>query len=133
MTVVVLGMRRMIKLVYCVRRRADLPEETFRRYWLEQHGPLVRSVASTVGAKKYVQSHTVAPEINAQIAELRDLPPAYDGIAEVWWDDLESFRAGFNSPSGQEARRRLIQDEAKFIDFSQSRVFLTEEHVILDL
>lgn len=50
----------MLKLVYCIRRRSDVPPETFHRYWLEQHGPLVRSVASAIGAIRYVQSHTIA-------------------------------------------------------------------------
>jgi EthD domain len=49
----------MIKLVYCIRRREDVPEDEFHRYWLDEHGPLVRSVADAIGAVRYVQSHTV--------------------------------------------------------------------------
>src|ERR1700734_2839387 len=39
----------MVKLVYCVRRREDVAEDEFHRYWLDEHGPLVRSVADAIG------------------------------------------------------------------------------------
>jgi uncharacterized protein (TIGR02118 family) len=123
----------MIKLVYCVRKRADMPHETFGKYWLEQHAPLVRSFAQAIRAKKYIQSHTIEPEINDALVKSRGLAPPYDGITEVWWENLESFKAGINSPVGREARKRLIEDEAKFIDFAQSQLFMTEEHLIFDL
>ena len=35
----------MIKLIYCLRKRDDIDSDSFYRYWLEEHGPLVKSVA----------------------------------------------------------------------------------------
>lgn len=122
----------MIKLVYCLRKRADVPAAEFHRYWLETHGPLVRSFAAAIKARKYIQSHTVLPAMNEVFAKSRDLAPAYDGITEVWWDDVAALEAGMATAEGQEAHRQLKEDEAKFIDFAQSRVFMTEEHVIFD-
>jgi len=46
----------MIKLVYCVRRKAEIGADEFFRYWLEEHGPLVKSVAQVLNARRYVQS-----------------------------------------------------------------------------
>ena len=123
----------MVKLVYCVRKRAELSLEVFRKYWLEQHGPLVLRLAEALHAKKYIQSHTIEPEINDALVKSRGLAPPYDGITEVWWEDIESFNTALSSPAAQEAHKALIEDEAKFVDFSQSRVFMTEEHVIFDL
>jgi len=122
----------MIKLVYIVRKRDDVSAQDFHTYWLESHGPLVRSVAKAVRARKYVQSHTVAPEAGAQIAQSRGMGAGYDGITEVWWDSMEDLAAGSGSAQGREAGRRLIQDEAKFIDLKRSFIFLTEEHTIFD-
>jgi len=122
----------MIKLVYCLRKRADVPDAEFHRYWLENHGPLVRGFAQAIGARKYIQSHTVLPALNEAFAASRDLATAYDGITEVWWDDAAALEAGMGTAEGQEAHRRLKEDEAKFIDFSQSRVFMTEEHEIFN-
>lgn len=122
----------MVKIVYIVRKRDDVPAAQFHKYWLENHGPLVRSFAKVIRARKYIQSHTIAPELSAEFAKSRGMPDAYDGITEVWWDNIEDLTAGMNSPEGQEAGRKLIEDEAKFIDFKRSYLFLTEEHVIFD-
>lgn len=122
----------MIKLVYCLRKRADVPAAEFHSYWLEQHGPLVRGFAAAIKARKYIQSHTILPAMNEAFAASRDLAPAYDGITEVWWDDEAALAAGMASEEGKEAHRQLKEDEAKFIDFSQSRVFMTQEHEIFD-
>ena len=49
----------MIKLVYCVHRRPGLSVEEFQRYWLEDHGALVRSLRDALPLKRYVQSHAL--------------------------------------------------------------------------
>ncbi|MBL6751381.1 MAG: EthD domain-containing protein [Nevskia sp.] len=123
----------MIKLVFCVRKRADLSTEQFQQYWLKQHGPLVRGFAKAIRARKYIQSHTTAAELNEIFRQSRDLAPAYDGITEVWWDDAEALKAGMATEEGQAAHRALLEDEKKFIDLKQSRVFMTDEHLIFDL
>ena len=122
----------MIKLVYCVRRRQDVPAEKFHRYWLEEHGPLVRSLAKDMQAVRYVQSHTALPELNEGLRAGRGLAEPYDGITEVWWESANELQAGGATEAGREAARRLQEDEATFIDFSRSRVFMTEEHEIFD-
>ena len=120
----------MIKLVYCLRKRDDIDVDSFYRYWLEDHGPLVKSVADAIGASRYVQSHTVLPELNELMIESRGLQTPYDGVTEVWWETMVALENGMSSPQGIEAQTKLIEDEARFIDFNQSRVFMTEEHLI---
>jgi uncharacterized protein (TIGR02118 family) len=120
----------MVKLVYCLRRRADVPPEAFHRYWLEVHGPKVKSVAAALRARRYVQSHTVEPALNEAFVASRGLAPPYDGITEVWWDAVEDIHAAMASPAGVTAMKMLVEDEARFIDFAASRVFMTTEHPI---
>lgn len=122
----------MIKLVYCLTRREDVDADEFYRYWLNDHGPLVKSVAAAIGALKYVQSHTVLPTSNALFRESRGLESPYDGITEVWWENKDALESGMASEQGQAAHAKLKEDEAKFIDFSRSRVFMTEEHLIFE-
>jgi len=122
----------MIKLVYCVAKRADMSLEDFREYWSTDHPPLVKRLAEALGARKYIQSHTIDTEINDAFIQSRGLEQAYDGITEVWFDSLDSLVAHAETEAGEEADRSLKEDEKKFIDLSQSRVFLTEEHVIFD-
>ena len=122
----------MIKLVYCLRKRADVEAAAFHDYWLKQHGPKVTGVAAAIGAVKYVQSHTCAPALNQILLESRGLAPAYDGITEVWWDSEEALLAALGTQEGRDAMQLLLEDESTFIDFAQSRVFMTTEHGIFD-
>lgn len=120
----------MIKLVYCLARRQDVPAEAFHAYWLRQHAPKVRQRRQALRAVKYVQSHTVEPELNGLLQQSRGLQPPYDGITEVWWDSADALRAALGTPEGARAMRELLEDESTFIDFARSRVFMTEEHAI---
>ena len=120
----------MIKLVYCIRKRDDIDIEVFYRYWRDDHGSLVKSVSGDIGACRYVQSHTVLPKLNSLMIESRGLAEPYDGITEVWWESHEELERGLSSVAGIEAQKKLIEDESRFIDFSRSRVFMTEEQEI---
>ena len=117
----------MVKLVYCIRRQSGLSPEEFSRYWLTEHAALVRSVAAEIGAVRYVQSHTVAPELNEGLRQSRGCDEPYDGITEFWWDSLADLEASMQATGSQDAQRQLLQDESTFIDFARSTIFLTEE------
>jgi len=119
----------MVKLVFCCRRRAGLGPAEFRGYWLERHGPLVRSLrASLPMMRRYVQSHTLEGPATDAVRASRGSAEPYDGITEVWFDSLEAM--GSSSDAALEAGRRLLEDERTFIDLARSSVFLTEEHEI---
>src|SRR5712664_3053910 len=108
----------MIKLVFVIRRREDLPPEEFHRYWLEEHGPLARRLLESLGARRYVQTHTLRTDLNASLAASRGTAEAYDGLAEVSWDSLDALVAVLTSEEGQRANETLAEDAARFIDFA---------------
>jgi len=120
----------MIKLIYVVRRRPELSVEQFRKYWLENHGPLVKSVARALRARRYVQSHTLDLPFNAIAQQTRGSLGPYDGITEVWWDTVEDLAAALQSPEGSEANRLLTEDEGRFCDLANCSLFFAEEHAI---
>ena len=122
----------MIKLVYVITRRADLSASAFHDYWLNRHGPLVARQAKALRLRKYVQSHLVDHAANEGMRAVRGMLAPVDGITEVWWDSFADLEAAYATDEGAAAGRTLSQDEAKFIDFSKSQVFLTEEHLIFD-
>jgi uncharacterized protein (TIGR02118 family) len=122
----------MIKLVFAIRRRADVPPEEFHRYWLREHGPLARSLLERLGARRYVQTHTLATDLNGALAGARGAGEAYDGLAEVWWDSLEALLSASASEEARGAAETLIEDEGRFIDQARSSIFLAEEHTILE-
>ena len=122
----------MIKLVYCVRRRADISREEFFRYWLENHGPLFEGVAHALRARRYVQSHATQFEATEELSKSRGLGEPFDGITEAWWASLDDLSQAMQTDEGREAARQLQADEAKFVNFSESRLMLTEEHTVFD-
>jgi uncharacterized protein (TIGR02118 family) len=122
----------MIKLVYVIKRRPDMTAQDFYTRWLDGHAPLVKEVADDINAVRYIQSHTMDTPVNQQLADSRGMPPAYDGITEVWWNSMEDLVAGMATPEGREAMARLLEDEKDFIDFEKSYLFVTQEHVIFD-
>ena len=124
-----------VKLVYCVRKRADMSDADFRDYWLNRHGPLVRGLwekGTFPGMLKYVQSHTDL-DASESVRASRGAKPPYDGITEVWMDpDVQGTGDDAVRAAAAEAGRQLLEDESKFIDFDNSSVFVTTEHVIFD-
>ncbi len=122
----------MIKFVYVVRKKKGITHAHFYKYWKENHGPLVRSCAQALRAKKYVQSHTLDNPVGEIGRQVRGTRPAYDGITEVWWDSVEDLAEALQTPEGREANKTLIQDEARFCELADCSIFLTQEHEIFD-
>jgi uncharacterized protein (TIGR02118 family) len=122
-----------VKLIFVARRRPELTADEFQEYWANNHAALVKELQGVTRIQKYIQSHTLDTPANAGFSEARGIPVETppDGVAEVWWDSMEDFEAGFSGPQGEEAGRRLIEDEAKFCDFATSRAFITEQRHII--
>lgn len=123
----------MLKLIFCLRRLPHLSPEEFQDYWLNRHGPLVRSHAQTLRIRRYVQSHTdlTNARLTGAVRASREAPEPFDGVAELWWDDVQSFVAGAATPEGREAARLLLDDERKFIDHARSPLWVAREHVVV--
>lgn len=118
----------MIRITFLLRRRAGLSEAEFRRYWLEEHGPLVASHASRINALRYVQVHTLDDPANAAMAEARGgMEEPYDGVAEVWFESRGALLEALSSSAGQQAAAELVEDEARFIDLARSPLWLNHE------
>jgi uncharacterized protein (TIGR02118 family) len=106
----------MVKALYLIRRKPGMSVADFHRYWLEVHGPIAARIP---GARRYVQSHA--------LDRSDDEGRAYDGAAEVWFDDMAALeRAG---ASAEYAAARA--DEKRFIDLEHTVLVLTEEAVIV--
>ena len=82
----------MIKLVFCCRRKEGMTREEFQARWLDVHGPLVKRLREALPMmRRYVQSHTLADTLNEALRESRGTGEPYDGLTEVWFDDLASM------------------------------------------
>jgi len=121
----------MVKLTFCVRRLASLSPEEFHRYWRDEHGPLVARHAETLRIRRYVQTHALPGLVGDALRASRGAAEPFDGIAELWWDDLETLAAATTSNAGRAASQLLLDDERRFIDLAGSALWLNEEHVVV--
>jgi len=107
----------MIKLVYCITKKATLSDTEFFRYWKDVHGPIGARIP---GLRKLVQSH--------RLSVPGDRNPDYEGVAELWFDDAKALLDARQSPEWKASR----EDEANFIDHNKVAYFVSQEHVIVD-
>jgi len=121
----------MVKLVFCLRRRAELSRAEFQRYWRETHSPLVRRHGEVLRIRRYVQVHTLDDPINDALRAGRTSAEPFDGVAELWWDSVADLTAATASEEGRAASLLLFEDERRFIDHARSSLFVAEEHPVI--
>jgi uncharacterized protein (TIGR02118 family) len=102
----------MQRVVIYLKRRADLLQPVFFDWWLGQHKALAEQLP---GLRRYIISLA---------ADTQEGP--FDGMAELWFDDLAAADAAFASPVGQTARADADAHVAR-----RERLNLTE-HMIID-
>jgi uncharacterized protein (TIGR02118 family) len=118
----------MIKLTYCLVRRPSLSRAEFQRYWLETHAPLVASVKDVLKIRRYVQLHSLPPDVSAPLRGSRGGPEEFDGVAQLWWDSFEDMAQP--GPEARSAGELLLEDERQFIDLARSPLWWGEEKEI---
>jgi uncharacterized protein (TIGR02118 family) len=108
----------MIKLIYCITKKAGLTDEKFFDYWENVHGPIGARIP---GLRKLVQNHRLAIPGDAR-------KPDFDGMAELWFDDVGSLLAARQSHEWKTS----TEDEKNFIDHAKVAYFVAEEPIIID-
>ena len=109
----------MIKIIGLLTRKEGITREEFVRHWFDIHGPLAHAVP---GIRRYVQSHITGTLTRPDIQETGI---EADGIAELWYDDLESFQRAAATPE----MKALTDDGALFI--GQIKTYMIEERQII--
>jgi uncharacterized protein (TIGR02118 family) len=107
----------MIKLVNCITKKPGMTDEEFFHYWEHVHGPIGARIP---GVRRLVQSYRVKVPGDARGAD-------YDGMAELWFDDIEALLEARRSPEW----RASVEDEENFIDPSKVASFISTEHPIV--
>jgi uncharacterized protein (TIGR02118 family) len=107
----------MVKLVYCICRKAGLSHNEFLRYWADVHGLIGARIP---GLRKLVQSNALTVPGDGR-------PADFDGMAELWFDDLAALLRARQSS----AWAASTADEAQFVDPARGAYFVTEERQIV--
>ena len=109
----------MIKTLTLLVRRDDWTHDEFVKYWQDVHGPIAREVKQI---RRYVQSEFLDEIIRQDVEEIA-LP--VDGVAEVWYDSVESMQEARQSPQG----KALLADGAKFVGRSRTLILQEREFI----
>lgn len=104
----------MVKAVFFLHKRTDMTTEEFRSYWRDVHGRIALKIP---GLKKYVQNYT-----NQEASPLSDSNDQPDGIAELWFDSIESLQQAQTTPEWQAS----ADDAPNLFDMSRLRYIVVD-------
>lgn len=106
----------MIKVLVAIHKKPGMSREEFVRYWREVHAPLAENMP---GVRRYV--------INPAIEVSGRSEPPFDGLAELWFDDVAAWEAAMASPAGWETSA----DVAEFAQPDRMLFVVAEEIVVV--
>ena len=85
----------MHKLIYVLRKKNELSVEKFQEYWLKTNSQIAKKLPLL---ERYVQSHTL-------LSAYKKMIPAFDGIAEFWFDSYKDFQQAEGSQEFEGLKR----------------------------
>lgn len=104
----------MFKMVVLLVKRDDLTHEEFADYWKTTHAPLVEEMP---GVEQYKMSLPKSPEHSA-----------YDGMAELYFEDFEAMKAAYDTDAGD----ALVADATEFADMDAGETLYLDESVAFE-
>jgi uncharacterized protein (TIGR02118 family) len=114
---------KMIKLCILMVRRSDFTYDKFIKYWREVHAPLFAAQSeSKKYVRRYIQDHRTGDALPGTTAS------NFDGIAEIWFDDISGAKAFFESDGYQ---KNVIPDEEAFMDRKRCELLYTHEYNVM--
>jgi len=113
-----------IKVILVMKRRTDFTREQCFQHWKEVHAPMF-TVKNVPGLRKYAQNQA----INTKIEGSRSVADI-DGLAEFWFDDIESAEAFLQWLDSSDEAEDLRKDLRSFADVEGTPIFIAEEYVL---
>lgn len=106
----------MYHVVFLVTKRADMSQDEFVRYWIEDHTPLT---AKLPGLRSY--------RCYPMTSQMDGPRPPFDAIAYIAFDDEASCRAALESAEFKKA----VADGPNFQNVESTYGFFAREYVIV--
>ncbi len=104
----------MVKVVGLVKRKPGMSAQAFKDYWLNEHSRLEQSSLKVNPVRRIVANFIEEPLIGE---------PPFDGMVELYFDDMEQFRKQWASGHDEDMKA----DEANFCDPSFRVFFVVDE------
>ncbi len=103
----------MFKMIILLKRKTSFTNKQFAEYWLETHAPLAKKMP---GLRRYVVN-LVTPPPNRE--------PDYNGVVELWFDNVDDMKKAFNSPEGQ-----TTQKDTENFAASRTAMYVDEHSIV---
>ncbi|MEI5682635.1 EthD domain-containing protein [Mesorhizobium sp. CCNWLW179-1] len=122
----------MIKITYSIFARPELSDEEVRTLWMEEHGALLQRHAKTLGIARYVQTLRVQHPIEGKMRRSRgtEMDGPF-GMAELYWESMETLEDSFTRPAAVAAYRELLEDEKRFAARSVAAPWIGVERQVI--
>ena len=118
----------LMKMMILAPRRPGMSHAEFRRYVIDVHGPLVRSVTEVAAdIRHYHYNFPVAGA--ADTAFGHPLASQLDIVTQGWFDSVAAQRANMQHPRYMQVLR---PDEGRFADEANALMHYTQEHPVTD-
>jgi uncharacterized protein (TIGR02118 family) len=110
-------------LAFLTRKDCQTPEE-FRAYWFDKHMPLALKTPALLGYKACPTTFSV----NGDSILRKDPEPAqFDGVVEMFFANLDSFRKSYTDPHWDSLRKDY------YANFAMGRIqLLVQPRLVLD-
>mgnify|MGYP001547825296 FL=1 len=117
----------MIRLIHCMKRKDDVSVEDFRKFW---DSPELIALMDAMLDKVFVadikRNLTLDIKANHVLQAERQSKQPFDGIVEILWQSGADMAAIEQDSQFNELYARMEELQSKYIDFSESRRFITE-------
>jgi len=117
----------MIRMIFCVRRRADVELLQFRRSWVEPMRDAAAELARAAGANRHELSVLLDLPENAAFVDERGYGAPYDAVLELEYASGAAVRAHAGDPKLAAARAKVHQLNSTYVDLAASSVFFAED------
>lgn len=112
-----------VKLIAGVKRKSGLTLDDFKNYWRDNHAPLALNILPNApNVQRYVHNYGQAMEGMEE--------PAFDGIGEIWFKDLDAFFVSTQWFMG-DGGKPLRDDEENFVDHATRVAVIVKERTFI--
>jgi uncharacterized protein (TIGR02118 family) len=112
----------MIKVIVAIVRKPGMSPKEFHTHWRSDHARLVAGSDVTKRyIRRYIQAHTAS-------SEYANGEPAFDGMAELWFDSIEDKDRFYSDP---EYLAKIKPDESRFADMTRTQFIVTIEEPVI--